>query len=318
MRRLRAASASFYCFTARFCPAHRPSPVLPAQQSRRAGRPRRSCGKQVLSCQSAARLEQERTGLNRREQIPASRAYTYSIHYTRRSRSAAPLAAHGGGGEAGARREGGKEPPASCSPRRPPRYVPRRSAGPSGGGRGREERRGGRKRSPNSGEGTEPPPRGRPALSPGLLGPAAPRPSPQAGCGRRDPRPRRGGQSAAGIALATGQQTAAGQSEAQGGVASAASCGARREAVIETRPRGRAAPGIARTWGARSELPGHRAIVRALLSARPQRRTDTVAGCGHPQGLRCGGIVCEETARGEPVAWNSDVQTQPSFEPRVR
>lgn len=159
MRRLRAASASFYCFTARFCPAHRPSPVLPAQQSRRAGRPRRSCGKQVLSCQSAARLEQERTGLNRREQIPASRAYTYSIHYTRRSRSAAPLAAHGGGGEAGARREGGKEPPASCSPRRPPRYVPRRSAGPSGGGRGREERRGGRKRSPNSGEGTEPPPR---------------------------------------------------------------------------------------------------------------------------------------------------------------
>lgn len=125
LRRLQAAFTSFYCFTARSRPAHRPGPVLPAQQSRRAGRPRRSCGKQVLSCQSAARLEQERTGLNRREQIPASRAYTYSIHYTRRSRSAAPLAAQGGGGKAGAGSEKGEEPPASCLPRRPPRYVQR-------------------------------------------------------------------------------------------------------------------------------------------------------------------------------------------------
>lgn len=46
-------------------------PFLPAQQSRRAGRPRLSCGKQVLSCQSGARLEQEPTGLNRRERIPS-------------------------------------------------------------------------------------------------------------------------------------------------------------------------------------------------------------------------------------------------------
>lgn len=147
----------------------------------------------------------------------------------------------------------------------------------------------GRERSPKGGTET---PRGRPALSSGLPGPVAPRPPPQAGCGQGDPRPRRGGQSAAGIALATGQQTAAGQSEARGGVASAASCGARREA--QSLKLGRRA---ARRWaspgpgGARSALRGPRAVLRALFSARPH---------GHSRRLRPqAAVTCRDFSAGE-------------------
>lgn len=83
-------------------PSAAPScPPLPAQQSRRAGRPR--CGKQVLSCQSGARLEQEPTGLNRRERIPSQPLIyiQYTLHPPRSlSQLRAPPAQ--GGREGGA------------------------------------------------------------------------------------------------------------------------------------------------------------------------------------------------------------------------
>lgn len=49
------------------------APRLPAQQAH-CGERRRRRGKQVPGCQSRTRAEQERTGLNRREQIPAGAA----------------------------------------------------------------------------------------------------------------------------------------------------------------------------------------------------------------------------------------------------
>lgn len=58
---------------------------VPAQQSHWGERRRPRSGKQVPGCQSRTRPEQERTGLNRREQIPAG------LLARRRRRPRAPL-----------------------------------------------------------------------------------------------------------------------------------------------------------------------------------------------------------------------------------
>lgn len=68
-------------------------------------------------------------------------------------------------------------------------------------------------------------------------------------------------------------------------MASAASCGARREAqslkLGRRAARRRASPG---PGGARSALRGPRAVLRALFSARAQPQA-AATGCGHLQGL---------------------------------
>lgn len=93
-RRPKFASLSLLFFPSR-------SLFVPAQQSHwgeRRRRPRR--GKQVPGCQSRTRPEQERTGLNRREQIPAGpparrrrpRAPLYIRHMSRGARTRARTA----------------------------------------------------------------------------------------------------------------------------------------------------------------------------------------------------------------------------------
>lgn len=92
------------CFLLPFFPSR--SFFVPAQQSYWSERWRPRRGKQVPGCQSRTRPEQERTGLNRCEQIlagpPARRRYTYGIR-RRRSRPRS-LPCWTGGGAAMPRR----------------------------------------------------------------------------------------------------------------------------------------------------------------------------------------------------------------------
>lgn len=83
------------CLLLPFFPSR--SLFVPAQQSHWSERRRPRGGKQVQGCQSRTRPEQERTGLNRREQILAGPArvtaaaraprYTYGVQGIRRRRS---------------------------------------------------------------------------------------------------------------------------------------------------------------------------------------------------------------------------------------
>lgn len=76
-------------------PPSLPPPFCQLSKSRRAGRP--SCGKQVLSCQSGARLEQEPTGLNRRQRIPSQPAHIHTVYVTPAAFAQQLRRARGGG-----------------------------------------------------------------------------------------------------------------------------------------------------------------------------------------------------------------------------